>query len=99
MPNKSVITKCTVASQTRPEGVSLTDDKKWKSPPGGWLAAQAGTWAQVSTAGVKHSASGIPDLALLQGLIFDTAVKGQSGVFRYDHGGDAGRWECMDTLS
>lgn len=98
MPNQSVIAKCTVASQANPEGIALTDDKKWKSPPGGWLAAQSGTWMQVATAGVKLSAAGIADLAFLKGMIFDTVAKGDSGEFRDDHGGDAGRWECIDTL-
>lgn len=98
MPNQSVVAKCTVAGQPSPEGLTLTSDMKWKSPPGGWLAAQSGTWIQVSTAGVKLSATGIPDLAFMQGMIFDTVATGNSGVFRYDHGGDAGRWECTATL-
>ncbi len=98
MPNDSVIASCKVPGQQNPEGIALTSDKRWKSPPGGWLAAQSGTWTQVATVGVKLSATGIPNLALLQGMVFDTAETGDSGTFRYDHGGDAGRWECIDTL-
>lgn len=98
MPNQSVVVKCTVAGSSNPEGITLTSDNKWKSPPGGWLAAQSGTWIQVSTAGVKLIATGISDLALIQGMIFDTVATNDSGVFRYDHGGDEGRWQCVATL-
>lgn len=98
MPNQSVVENCMVVGKSNPEGLTLTSDKKWKSPPGGWLAAQSGTRIQVATAGVKLSATGIPDLTFMQGMTFGTVATRDSGVFRYDHGGDTGRWKCTATL-
>lgn len=97
MTNTSVVAKCTVADQSNPEGVELKNNKTWKSPAGGWLKVQSGKWVQVSTIGVKLTSDGGADVGLLQGMIFDTAKEGDSGVFRDDGNGGEGTWNVAAT--
>jgi len=98
MSNDAVVAKCTLPDQDRPEGIELHKDGTWKSPAGGWMARQNGTWTQAATAGVLLSGAGIDKLALLQGMIFTLVNEGDTGVFRYDYGGNAGGWTCMATM-
>ncbi len=99
MANDSIILKCTVASQDKAEGVVLKSDYSWKSSPHGhWLPVQKGKWIQASTAGVRLRDDSGNDIAFLKGLIFDTATENQTGIFRFDAGGDAGKWQVTDTL-
>ena len=90
--NSAVVTQIRVANQQSPESVTLRKDKRWTSASGGWLKAQSGTWIQASTQGVALKDGKGGDLALMKGLTFDTAKEGESGDFRYDAGGDSGRW-------
>jgi len=98
MSNTEIVSKCSIANQVTSEGISLKDDKTWKSPPGGWLTVQSGIWVQDSVAGValKDNAGGA--IAFMTGLIFDTANENDTGVFRFDAGGDAGSWKVVATV-
>lgn len=96
MSNSSLLVVCTIAQEQRVESIILISNKKWRSPPGGWLPVQQGIWEQSTTMGVLLRNNDGSGIALLAGLLFPNAAIGENGTFRYDIGGDAGKWTITE---
>ena len=94
---RQVSVRLQINSESNSDGAVLVGDKSWKAPPNGWLVVRDGKWKQAGTAGVVLQKSSETRIGLLQGLDFDSATEGTTGVFVYDAGGDTGSYEVIDV--
>jgi hypothetical protein len=97
MANVSAVIKCTITDSTSTEGIELYDNNEWKSPAGGWLPVQSGKWIQNSSSGIVLFSEDKIKIALLKGLLFDTATVNNNGDALYDYNGGAGKWQITAT--